>query len=65
MTHADFRPLPKMPSLDEYDREVKRRLWARRRHVLALIFLNPLTVMIATICALALILTILGAEPDF
>ncbi len=65
MTHADFRPLTTMPTLDGYDREVKRRVWARRKKVLALILLNPLTVMVASILALALILTLLGAEPDF
>lgn len=60
MMHEEFKPLTKIPTLDEYDREIKRRLWARRRRMIALYLLNPLTVLIVTIIAVEALLALIG-----
>ena len=52
--------LPGGMPLDEYEREVNRRLWRRRLRAASVVVFNPLTALFGAIAALEVAFKLLG-----
>ena len=54
--------LPGGMPLDEYEREINRRLWRRRLMAASVVVFNPVTALFGAIAALEIAFKLLGGE---
>lgn len=54
--------LPGGMPLDEYEREINRRLWRRRLRAASVVVFNPVTALFGAIAALEIAFKLLGWE---